>query len=255
MTSSDNDPQPHLKVRDGDVGRFVFLPGDPARAEQIASRFKEPRLVASNREFVTWSGWLAGELVSVTSTGIGGPSAAIAVEELVKAGSDTFIRVGTSGAMQDDITVPTLGVVNAAIRDEGTSRHYLPIEFPAVADVEVTASLVRAASLTGHPMRVGVAQTKDSYYGQHERSRMPIANALADRWDAWVRGGAICSEMEAAAIFVVASVLGVRAGAIVTIHPLQDGNPQVAGSVPPIDALIDTAVTAMADLVSQRMSY
>lgn len=231
------------------MGRFVFLPGDPARAEVIASRFDDARLVASHREFVTWSGRLAGELVSVTSTGVGGPSAAIAMEELAKVGADTFIRVGTSGAIQADITTQTLGVVQAAIRDEGTTLHYLPVEFPAVADFGVTAALLRSAELTGLPVRVGVAQSKDSYFGQHERDRMPVAARLAERWEAWTRGGAICSEMEAAALFVVASVLGVRAGAIVTIHPLDDGRPQVAAVEPPLDQLIDAAVGAMTELI------
>ena len=241
--------QPHLHVERGDVGRFVFLPGDPARAELIAKRFDDARLVASHREFVTWTGRLAGETVSVTSTGIGGPSAAIAMEELAKVGADTFIRVGTSGAMQADITTQTLGVVQAAIRDEGTTLHYLPVEFPAVADLTVTAALQRAAERSALPVRVGVAQSKDSYFGQHERDRMPVSARLAERWDAWTRGGAICSEMEAAALFVVASVLGVRAGAIVTIHPLDDGRPQVAVVEPPLDELIDAAVGAMTELI------
>jgi uridine phosphorylase len=241
--------QPHLHVNRGDVGRFVFLPGDPARAELIAGRFDDARLVASHREFVTWTGRLAGEPVSVTSTGIGGPSAAIAMEELTKVGADTFIRVGTSGAMQADITTQTLGVLQAAIRDEGTTLHYLPVEFPAVADLAVTAALQRAAERSGLPVRVGVAQSKDSYFGQHERDRMPVSARLAERWDAWTRGGAICSEMEAAALFVVASVLGVRAGAIVTIHPLDDGRPQVALVEPPLDQLIDAAVGAMTELI------
>lgn len=240
--------QPHLQVSPGDVGGYVFLPGDPGRAEVIASRFDEARLVASNREFVTWTGRLAGETMSVTSTGIGGPSAAIAMEELVKVGAHTFIRVGTSGAIQPDITTQTLGVVQAAIRDEGTSLHYLPVEFPAVAHPDVTAALRSAAERTGLPVRVGVAQSKDSYFGQHERDRMPMAARLAERWEAWTRGGAICSEMEAAALFVVASVLGVRAGAIVTIHPLHEGRPQVAEVEPPLDQLIDAAVDAMTSL-------
>ena len=205
--------QHHLDVEEGDVGRYVFLPGDPGRAEVIAQRFEEPRLVASNREYVTWTGRLGDVPVSVTSTGIGGPSAAIALEELVKAGAHTFIRVGTSGAMQPDIASGTLGVIQAAIRDEGTSLHYLPVEFPAVAHPDVIEALTWAARESGAPVRVGVAQSKDSFYGQHERERMPVEPWLTARWRAWTAGGAICSEMEAAALYVVASVLGVRAGA------------------------------------------
>jgi uridine phosphorylase len=241
--------QPHLDVGPGEVGRYVFLPGDPGRAELIAQRFDQPRLVASHREFVTWSGSLAGTAVSVTSTGIGGPSAAIALEELVKLGADTFIRVGTSGAIQPKLTTETLAVVQAAIRDEGTTVHYLPVEFPAVADHDVTSALCRAAAAAGLPWRVGTAQSKDSFYGQHERDRMPVGDRLAARWEAWARGGALCSEMEAAALFVVGSVLRVRVGAIVTVHPLHDGRPEVASAPPSLDVLMDTAVAAMTDLI------
>lgn len=246
---------PHLKVRVGEVGRYALLPGDPARVEVIARRLKDARHVASNREFVTWTGSLMGETVSVTSTGIGGPSAAIAVEELARAGADTFVRVGTSGAMQTAITVPTLGVINAAIRDEGTSQHYLPREFPAVADHDMTEALSRAARLSEVPSVVGVAHSKDSYYGQHEPHRMPLATELGNRWSAWVAGGAVCSEMEAATIFVVASVLRARAGAIVTIHPLQDGKPHTTTNEPPIDAAIDAAVAAMADIIGRDVQF
>lgn len=244
--------QAHLKISAGDVGRFVFLPGDPARTAVIADRLDGARLVASNREFVTWSGHLDGVLVSVTSTGVGGPSAAITVEELVKAGADTFIRVGTSGAIQPTITTQTLGVLQAAIRDEGTTKHYLPVEFPAVADHEITEALVRAARASDLPALVGVGQSKDSYWGQHEPDRMPLAGELTARWNAWQAGGAICSEMEAAAIYIVASVLGVRAGAIVSIYPMADDGPQVAEVAPSLDTLIDVAVDAMRDLIGQR---
>ncbi|QMU97121.1 nucleoside phosphorylase [Microbacterium esteraromaticum] len=207
------DRQHHIQVAPGEVGRYVLLPGDPGRSEPIARLFDEPRLVARNREYETWSGYLDGELVSVTSTGIGCPSAAIALEELVKVGADTFIRVGTSGSLQHDIRSGDLGVINAAIRDEGTSSHYLPIEFPAVADIDVTRALAIGARSTGKTVHVGVSQSKDSFYGQHEPGRMPMARRLQERWSAWMAGGAICSEMEAAALYIVASTLRVRAGA------------------------------------------
>jgi uridine phosphorylase len=173
------------------------------------------------------------------------------LEELVQAGAHTFIRVGTSGAMQESIDAETLGVIHAAIRDEGTSLHYLPVEFPAVADPEVTAALTRAARMSGLPFRVGVAQSKDSYYGQHDPGRMPVEARLRERWTAWARGGAICSEMEVAALYTVAAVLRVRAGAIVTIHPLAQGRPAQADAPPPLDALVDAAVAAMSDLIEK----
>ena len=141
----------HLQMKKGDVGRYVLLPGDPGRCEQIASYLDDPHLVAYNREYKTYTGTLLGEKVSVTSTGIGGPSAAIAVEELVKIGADTFIRVGTCGGMNANVIPGSIVVANSAIRAEGTSREYLPIEFPAVADHQVTCALEAAAKSLNLP--------------------------------------------------------------------------------------------------------
>lgn len=215
----------HIGLRPGEVGRYVLLPGDPGRVEKIARHFDNPRFVAQNREYVTWTGTLDGVEVSCTSTGIGCPSTAIAVEELVGAGADTFIRVGTSGAMQRGIRTGDVGVITGAIRDEGTTRHYLPIEYPAVADVDVTAALRQGARDAGVPFHLGIAQSKDSFYGQHEPERMPVAATLARRWDAWMAGGAICSEMEASSLFIVASTLRVRAGGVMLIFQNLDHEP------------------------------
>jgi uridine phosphorylase len=215
----------HIALRHGDVGRYVLLPGDPGRVEKIARHFDNPRFVAQHREYVTWTGELDGVQVSCTSTGIGCPSTAIAVEELVGAGADTFIRVGTAGAMQRDIRTGDVGVITGALRDEGTSRHYLPIEFPAVADTDVTVALRDGARDSGIPFHLGVAQSKDSFYGQHEPQRMPIAAELARRWDAWMAGGAIASEMEASTLFIVASTLRVRAGGAMLIFQNLDHQP------------------------------
>ena len=148
MESNDG-KQYHIALKKGDVGRYVLLPGDPGRCEPIARLFDNPRHVATNREYVTWTGELDGVPVSVTSTGIGCPSAAIALEELVRVGADTFIRVGTSGHIQKDIKSGDLAIITAAIRDEGTSKHYMPIEFPAVADIDLVMALQRAAKKTG----------------------------------------------------------------------------------------------------------
>lgn len=253
MSSSlSSERQYHIQVANGEVGRYVFLPGDPGRSEPIARLFDDPWLVAKNREYETWSGYLDGELVSVTSTGIGCPSAAIALEELVKVGADTFIRVGTSGSMQPDVAPGTLGIISGAIRDEGTSSHYLPIEFPAVADLEVTRALALGAKELGKPFRIGISQSKDSFYGQHEPERMPVARRLAERWSAWMAGGAICSEMEAAALYIVASTLGVRAGGVMMIMGHHDMTPMTAEELDAgsLDNLLPAAIAGLRQLIS-----
>lgn len=207
----------HLHIKEGDVGRYVLLPGDPGRCEKIAAYFDEPHFVSQNREYVVWTGSLLGEKVSVVSTGIGCPSAAIAVEELVDVGADTLIRVGSSGAMQPEARMGDVAIITGAIRDEGTTVHYLPIEFPAVADPNVVSALRDAAEKLGIPHHVGISQSKDSFYGEVERTRMPMADHLEERWKAWVAGGAVCSEMEASAIFILSSIYRKRAGGAMLI--------------------------------------
>jgi uridine phosphorylase len=207
-------PQHHIQLKAGDVGRYVLLPGDPGRCELIASYFDDAKFVAQNREYVTYTGTLLGEKVSVVSTGIGCPSSSIAVEELIRVGADTFVRVGTSGSMQPGIKTGDVAVVTGAIRDEGTTLHYLPVEFPAVADLDTVLALREGARRSGIPYHLGVSQSKDSFYGEIEPERMPVDRQLAQRWKAWVGGGAICSEMEAAAIFIVSSIHRTRAGGV-----------------------------------------
>ena len=206
----------HIHCKPGDVGRYVLLPGDPFRTDLIASYFDDAKLVAHNREHKTWTGTLNGVKVSVTSTGMGCPSAAIAVEELIKCGADTFIRVGTAGRVCDKAYDETLdGVINtAAVRDEGTPIHYIPIEYPAVADRHVVDALARAAKKLGYNFAEGITQSKDSFYGQHEPEAMPAEGRLKERWEAWRRGNVMSSEMESAAIFVISSIRGCRASSI-----------------------------------------
>ncbi len=204
----------HIRCKARDVGRYVLLPGDPGRVEPIAALFDEHWHVASHREYTTYTGRLEGELVSVTSTGIGCPSTAIAVEELEAIGADTFIRVGTSGAMQLDIDPGDLVIGSGAIRDEGTSRQYLPLEFPAVASLDVILALSEAANKLGQRHHIGIVHSKDSFYGEVEPQRMPLRRELEGRWAAWVAGGALASEMEAAALFTICSYLRKRAGCL-----------------------------------------
>ena len=160
--------QHHIHLEPGDVGRYVLMPGDPGRVEVIARHLDDAKHIATNREYVTYTGFLDGVKVSVTSTGIGCPSAAIALEELVRVGADTFIRVGTSGAIQPGTKSDELAIITGAIRDEGTSLHYLPAEFPAVANLEIVQALRRAAQTSKTPFRLGITQSKDSYYGEVE---------------------------------------------------------------------------------------
>lgn len=211
--SEDANKQYHIQVGKGDVGRYVILPGDPKRCKKIARYFDDARLIADSREYTTYTGYLDGVKVSVTSTGIGGPSASIAMEELVMSGADTFIRIGTCGGMQLDVKSGDVVIASGAIRMEGTSREYAPIEFPAVADIRVTNALMQAADELEQKYHIGVVQSKDSFYGQHSPETKPVSYELLNKWEAWKRLGCLASEMESAALFVVASHLKVRAGA------------------------------------------
>lgn len=204
----------HIQCRRGDVGKYVILPGDPRRVEKIADYLIAPRKVAENREFVTYTGELEGTKVSVCSTGIGGPSAAIAMEELVKCGADTFIRVGTCGGISEEVLPGDIIIASAAVRQEGTGLHYMPIEFPAAADTKVLLNLIHSAEKLSLRYHSGIVQSKDSFYGQHEPKRMPVEAELIYKWNAWKQAGVLASEMETATLFVVASVLHVRCGAV-----------------------------------------
>ena len=214
MKYSQDGVQYHIGLKQGDVGKYVILPGDPKRCAKIAQYFDEPKLVADNREYVTYTGYLDGEKVSVTSTGIGGPSAAIALEELVNVGAETFIRVGTCGGMQIDVKGGDIVIATGAIRAEGTSKEYAPIEFPAVANLDVTNALVQASKNPGYTSHTGVVQCKDSFYGQHSPETKPVSDELLNKWEAWKRLGCLASEMESAALFVVASYLNVKVGSV-----------------------------------------
>ncbi|MCC8162635.1 MAG: uridine phosphorylase [Lachnospiraceae bacterium] len=249
--SEDPTRQYHIQVAKGEVGRYVILPGDPKRCAKIAQYFDEPQLIADNREFITYTGTLDGVKVSVTSTGIGGPSASIALEELVNCGADTFLRVGTCGGMQTEVESGDLVIAQAAIRMEGTSREYAPIEFPAVADFDVTGALCKAAKSLGARAHVGVVQCKDSFYGQHSPETKPVSYELLNKWEAWKRLGCLASEMESAALFVAASALRVRVGSVFLVMANQErerlglSNPVVHDT----DLAVRTAVEALRELI------
>lgn len=245
--------QYHIGLRKGDVGKYVILPGDPKRCEKIARHFDDAKLIADSREYVTYTGYLDGVKVSVTSTGIGGPSASIALEELVRVGADTFLRVGTCGGMQTDIMGGDLVIATGAIRMEGTSKEYAPIEFPAVANLEITNALVQAAKDLNKKYHVGIVQCKDAFYGQHEPETKPIDYELVNKWNAWVRLGCKASEMESAALFVVGDYLRVRVGSSFLVVANQEReklgleNPVVHDT----EAAIEVTVQAIRNLIKQ----
>lgn len=204
----------HIGLSKNDCAKYAILPGDPGRVEKIAQFLENPRMVAFNREYKTYSGYIDGEKVLVVSTGIGGASTAICVEELAMIGVDTFIRVGTCGGMQLNVDPGDIVIANAAIRMEGTSREYMPIEFPAVADFKVTSALSNAAINLGYKNHIGVVQAKDSFYSQHSPESMGVADELNSKWKAWIKGGCLASEMESAALYIVSAVRNLRAGSV-----------------------------------------
>ena len=214
MQEENRELQFHIQCGPGDAGGYCILPGDPGRCRAIAQYFEHPVHIRTNREYVTYTGTLLGERVSVVSTGKGGPSAAIAMEELCNLGVHTFVRVGTCGGIKTEVQSGDVVVATGAVRMEGTSREYAPIEYPAVPDFQVTCALVRAAEALGYPTHTGVVQCKDSFYGQHSPHRMPVHFSLEQKWEAWKRLGVLASEMESAALFTVAAARGVRCGSV-----------------------------------------
>lgn len=248
---SDQGLEYHIKVNGDMIGKYVIMPGDPKRCALIAQYLDDAKLVADSREFVTYTGYLDGEQVSVTSTGIGGPSAAIALQELAHCGAHTFVRIGTCGGMQTDVIGGDVVVATGAVRMEGTSREYAPIEYPAIADLDVVNALVTVAKDMNISVHTGVVQSKDSFYGQHSPLSMPVGYELENKWEAWKRMGCKASEMESAALFIVGSYLRVRVGACFLVVANQEReaqgleNPEVHDT----DMAIRVAVEAIRMLI------
>lgn len=249
--------QYHIGVGKGDVGRYVFLPGDPKRCEKIAKYFDQPVKVGDSREFVTYTGYLNGVKVSVTSTGVGGPSASIAMEELVACGADTFIRVGTCGGMDMNVQSGDLVIATGAIRMEGTSKEYAPIEYPAVADLDMVNALVEGAKRVNASYHTGVVECKDAFYGQHRPETLPNGQDLLRKWNAWLGMGCKASEMESAALFIVAGYLHVRCGTTLLVVANQERekqglpNPQVHDT----DLAIRSAIEAVKYLIETDKNH
>lgn len=252
MNYSENaNKQYHIQVGKGDIGRYVILPGDPKRCAKIAKYLDDAQIIADSREYITYTGTLDGVKVSVTSTGVGGPSAAIALEELVQSGADTFIRIGTCGGMQTEVMSGNIVIASGAVRMEGTSREYAPIEYPAVADIAVVNSLIAAAKSLEQNYHVGVVQCKDSFYGQHSPETKPVSYELLNKWEAWKRLGCLASEMESAALFIVAASLRVRIGSCFLVLANQER--EKAGLENPVvhdtDMAIRIAVQGIRNLI------
>lgn len=242
----------HLKIKPGDIGSYVILPGDPGRCRHIAAYLENPQKIAENREFTTYTGTLDGVKVSVVSTGIGGPSAAIALEELIHCGAHTFIRVGTSGGMQPEVLGGDLVIATGAVRMDGTGTEYAPIEYPATAHFDVVQALQQAAAQSGNRFHIGVVQCKDSFYGQHEPENMPVSALLKQKWDAWLGCGALASEMESATLFIVAAVRRVRIGSILLVLGNQTRRAMGLEDIQVHDTTrcIETAIAAMRLLIA-----
>lgn len=206
--------QYHIGVSKGEIGEYCILPGDPGRCEQIASFLERPAHLGMNREYNIWNGYIGDTLITVCSTGIGGPSTAIAVEELYACGAHTMIRVGTCGGISTKVCPGDVVIANGAVRQDGTSLEYAPTIFPAVPDTDTLFALAQAAENKGFSHHCGIVQSKDSFYGQHSPHRMPTEGELVAKWEAWKRLGVLASEMEAATLFTVGASLGISTGAV-----------------------------------------
>lgn len=236
----------HIQCAKGEIGRYVLLPGDPFRTDLIAPYLDHAELVAHNREHKTWTGTLLGEKVSVTSTGMGCPSTAIALEELIACGADTFIRVGTAGCIsQAKRKKETVGgIVTAAVRDEGTTKQYVPVEYPAVADRHIVEALSEGAKRLGCCFDEGITYTKDSLYTHIFPETVPLTEVYMDRQKVWERANVLLTEMEASAVLVISSIRGCRASGIMAYSDVDD-----IGSA--VDQEIRTACEAIKILIEQ----
>ncbi len=224
--------QYHIMLKPGDVAPYVLLPGDPDRVPKIAKYWDEARHVARHREYNTYTGKYKGVPISATSTGIGGPSTAIAVEELLRIGAHTFIRVGTTGAIQRDIKVGDIIITYASVRLEGTSKQYVIPEYPAAASPEVVLALIEAAETLGVRYHVGITASTDSFYtgqgrpGYNGYMQSWMKNIIPDLQAARV----LNFEMESATLFTLANIYGARAGMVTAVIANRVTGEMVAGA-------------------------
>jgi uridine phosphorylase len=209
----------HLGLTEGDLqgATLAIVPGDPARVERIASSMDRAAFLASHREFTSWLAWIGDHPVVVCSTGIGGPSTSIAVEELAQLGVRTFLRVGTTGGIQPDVEPGDVIVSTAAVRLDGASSHFAPMEFPAVADFDCTTALVQAARASGARLHVGITASSDTFYPGQERYDT-YSGRVVERFRGsmaeWQSMGVLNFEMESATLFTMCASQGLRAGCV-----------------------------------------
>lgn len=210
--------QPHIYCRKRDVSDIVLLPGDPARAELIGKKYLKGKLVAKNREFITYTGYYKERKISVTSTGIGCPSTAIATEELINIGAKVLIRVGTcGGALKRNIPLGSVIIPTASIREEGTTKEYLPPEFPAVADFSVVNNLINAAQKLNYKYFVGIDRTHDAFYARSEVLKnwgKIYEDARMKNWNYPL----LSSQMECSILFLISLMRGAKAGAVLAVN-------------------------------------
>jgi uridine phosphorylase len=212
--------QYHLEVGPGDVADTVLLPGNPERVPKVTDAWDHSEEVARHREYRTATGAYEGTPISVTSTGIGSPSAAIAVEELARVGADTLIRVGSCGAIREEAAVGDLVITRGAVRQEGTSDEYVREDYPAVADHAVVAALVAAAERLDYDYHVGLTCSTDSFYAGQGRPGFEDfeARGSEELVEELRAANVINFEMEASAILTLANVYGLRAGAVCSVY-------------------------------------
>lgn len=237
MKVSEDTVLPNLKVRAGDVPERLLVVGDPTRAQRVAELLDASHEVSRNREYVLYAGEHAGEGVGVVSHGVGSAGASVCFEELCRAGAKRLVRAGTAGGLQPNVVDGSLVIAHAAVRDDGVTGKIVPAGFPAVADIDTVRSLSAGAAARSTSAIEGIVLTSDLFYPY------PV---LGDELALWASAGIVAVEMECSALFVIAAMHGIRAGAILTV----DGNPLAAGDgdmadYDPHRPVVDTAVAAM----------
>jgi uridine phosphorylase len=243
----------HIDIAPGEIPPLILLPGDPFRAKKIAETyFDNPKEIAHNREYWSFKGEYKGVPVAVCSTGIGCPSAAIAIEELVKVGGKVFVRVGTAGAIDSSLQAGDIVIFTGSVRDDGTSRQYVPLEYPAIADPNLVQELTNAARRKDSKIAVGIGHSKDAFYSEYPEMVVD-STVMKKKWDRMRSAGVLATEMEAATLFIIGQLRKVRVGAICVIvgEPVAEET-KITGK-PKLDDLIHIALDAMISIANEKL--